>query len=88
MTDDDQVAGCLADLHRYGWNIGDAAFLSDFCGMVWVFSGSNGENLIRAERPTSAAAWRAACDQARSLRMLGAGGHTRPEEGGETCTGG
>jgi hypothetical protein len=34
-------------------------------GLVWVVSGHNGENVIRAEGSTSAAAWQAELDQAR-----------------------
>jgi hypothetical protein len=65
------ILECVAELRRAGWNIGDTAFATDAGGVVWVVSGHNGENLIRAEGPTSAAAWRLAVDQARSLGMLG-----------------
>jgi hypothetical protein len=37
---------------------------------VWVVSGHNGENLIRAEGPSGAAAWRAALEQARAVGMV------------------
>jgi hypothetical protein len=77
MADDDPTADCLAALHRAGWNIGDTALLTDSGGLVWVVSGSNGENLIRAEGATPAAACRAACDQARTLGMLGGDGSAR-----------
>jgi hypothetical protein len=43
----------------------------DGWGVVWVVSGHNGENAIRAEGSTESAAWRAALDQARTLGMLG-----------------
>jgi hypothetical protein len=38
-------------------------------GLVCVVSGHNGENLIRAEGLTSAAAWQAALDEARAVGM-------------------
>jgi hypothetical protein len=65
------ILECVAELRRAGWSVGDTAFTTGSGGLVWVVSGHNGENLIRAEGPTSAAAWRSACDQARSLGMLG-----------------
>ena len=40
-------------------------------GLVWVVSGSNGENRIRAEGATAAEAWQRAEEQARALGMLG-----------------
>jgi hypothetical protein len=52
----------FARLHRAGWSIGDAAFAGP-AGTVWLVTGTNGENLIRAEGPTRAAAWWAAFEQ-------------------------
>ena len=66
---------------------GDTAFLASAGGPVRVISGSNDENLLRADGPTAAAAWRAACDQARSLGMFRGGGYTGPAEGKETRAG-
>jgi hypothetical protein len=57
-------------LHRAGWSIGDAAFAGP-AGRVWVVSGRNGENLIRAEGPTEAIAWARAVEQAQAVGMLG-----------------
>ena len=61
----------LASLHRAGWTIGDAAFGGIGPGLVWLVSGSNGENLIRAQGATRDEAWDRAVEQARSLGMLG-----------------
>jgi hypothetical protein len=68
MADGDPIAECLAALHRAGWSIGEAAFATETGGQVWVVSGSNGENLIRAEGATTAGAWRSAAGRARSPR--------------------
>jgi hypothetical protein len=57
-------------LHRAGWSIGLTAFHSTAGGFVWVVSGHNGENLIRAEGATKAAAWWSALDQARAVGMV------------------
>jgi hypothetical protein len=61
----------LAHLHRAGWSIGDVAFRDGAGGLTWLVSGSNGENLIRAEGPTRDEAWGRAIEQARGLRLLG-----------------
>jgi hypothetical protein len=63
---DDQA---LKPLHG-GWSVGDAAFVIEAGTLVWLVSGTNGENVIRAEGPTQAEAWRKACDQARAVGML------------------
>jgi hypothetical protein len=55
----------LARLHRAGWSAGEAAF-----GSRWLVTGRNGENVIRAEAPTQAEAWHAACLQAKAVGML------------------
>jgi hypothetical protein len=39
----------LVRLHPAGWSIGDFAFRDGTGGLVWLVSGSNGENLIGAE---------------------------------------
>ncbi len=44
---------CLDALRRAGWSMGDAAFHAVGGGLVWVVSGYNGENQIRAEGSTS-----------------------------------
>jgi hypothetical protein len=61
---------CLDRLRRAGWTIGDTAFRLDDGRLVWLVSGQNGENLIRAEGATSAETWLAAVEQARLLGML------------------
>jgi hypothetical protein len=55
FADDDPVGESLDQLRRAGWGVGDAAFTGED-GLVWVVTGANGENLIRAEGPTRAAA--------------------------------
>jgi hypothetical protein len=52
-------------LRRAGWCVGD-------CGTsaLWVVSGSNGENAVRAEGRAQAEAWWRACEQARAVGML------------------
>src|SRR5262245_45837813 len=49
-------------LHRAGRTVGEVC-----CGDVWLVSGYNGENLIRAEGDSQEAAWRVACDQAAAV---------------------
>jgi hypothetical protein len=61
----------LSRLHRAGWSIGDVAFRDGAGGLTWIASGSNGENLIRAEGTTRDEAWARAVDQARAVGMLG-----------------
>jgi hypothetical protein len=60
-------------LKRAGWSIGDAAFVGASGERVWVVSGRNGENLIRAEGATQDEAWRLALERARVVGMLGHG---------------
>jgi hypothetical protein len=52
-------------LRRAGWSVGG-------CGTaaLWVVSGSNGENAIRAPGRAQAAAWWRACGQTRAMGML------------------
>jgi hypothetical protein len=63
-------AECLDRLPRSGWSIGDAAFRFASGRLVWLVSGTNGENQIRAEGTTSAKAWLQAVEQPRTLGML------------------
>ena len=67
----DDIADVLDQLHAGGWNVGDTAFhdVKDG-GQVWVVTGSNGENMIRAESATCAEAWRRALDRAAAGGML------------------
>jgi hypothetical protein len=39
-------------------------------GVVWLVTGCNGENVIRAEGPTRDAAWRDAIGQAQAAGMI------------------
>jgi hypothetical protein len=59
-------------LHAAGWSIGDAAYVWRGA-LVWLVTGSNGENVIRAEGPSRDAAWWAAVGQAQAVGMIGAG---------------
>jgi hypothetical protein len=76
----DEIGDATDALRRAGWSVGDAAFTGPG-GLVWLVSGHNGENLIRAEEPTRADAWRAAVEQARSPGMLGGWRGRHPGEG-------
>jgi hypothetical protein len=73
----------LALLHRSGWSIGDTAFqVGDV--LVWLVTGSNGENMIRAEGATRAEAWHRAVEQAAAVGMLRRRpGTTRPSRGSD-----
>jgi hypothetical protein len=65
------IAAALDRLHAGGWSIGDTAFHDIEHGrVVWVISGTNGENQIRAEGATRPKAWRRALDQAAAVSML------------------
>jgi hypothetical protein len=57
-------------LRRAGRTIGDTALRWPDDRLVWVVSGRNGENQLRAEGATSAEAWLQAVEQARLLGML------------------
>ena len=50
------TASILKRLHHAGWTIGDTAFHTVDGRVVWVVSGVNGENQVRAEGATSAEA--------------------------------
>jgi hypothetical protein len=63
-------AEMILRLKRAGWTIGDTVCYGAG-GRFWVVSGSNGENLIRAEGRTDVEAWREAVEQARAVGMLG-----------------
>src|SRR5689334_19960144 len=70
-TDDyPPVEESMGQLHRAGWSVGDVAFEAEGGGLVWVVSGSNGENLIHASGPTPAVAWHRAAEQARAPGVL------------------
>ncbi len=60
-----------ARLHQAGWSVGDAALVGASGTLVWIVTGHNGENLIRAEGPSRKAAWWEACSQAVAVGMLG-----------------
>jgi hypothetical protein len=68
-TDAEDIAEAFNRLKRAGWSIGDAGLATEG-GLVWVVAGRNGENVIRAEGASQAAAWREAVGQARAAGML------------------
>jgi hypothetical protein len=60
-------------LHMAGWSIGSTAQHTTGNRVVWLVTGSNGENRLRAEGETEVEAWHRAVEQARELGMLGRG---------------
>jgi hypothetical protein len=56
-------------LHRAGWSVGEAA-IGPAHALVWLVSGSNGENLLNVGGASQAEAWWRACVQAREVGML------------------
>jgi hypothetical protein len=52
-------------LHRAGWSIGESAG-----AIVWLVTGTNGENVICAEGSSQAEAWYRATLQAEVVGML------------------
>jgi hypothetical protein len=67
----DEIADVLDQLHAGGWNVGDTAFFDvEDGGQVWVVTGSNGENMIRAEGATCAEAWRHTLNRASAVGRL------------------
>lgn len=57
----------FARLHRAGWSTGETGSAG-----VWLVTGTNGENDIRAEGHTQAEAWYRATLQAEAVGMLAA----------------
>jgi hypothetical protein len=62
---------CFEALHRAGWSLGEVALKLPDGRHVWYVNGTRGENVIRAQHPTQADAWRDAVDQARTMGALG-----------------
>jgi hypothetical protein len=56
-------------LHRAGWSIGETAIGTDHA-LVWLVSGTNGENRIEAHGRSQAEAWYRAMLQAEAVGML------------------
>jgi hypothetical protein len=52
-------------LHRAGWSIGEVAGSA-----VWIVTGTNGENVMKAEGRTQTEAWYRATLQAQAVGML------------------
>jgi hypothetical protein len=69
------VDECRDRLHRAGWSIGEAAIGPDHA-LVWVITGTNGENRIEARGRSQAEAWYRATLQAEAVGML-----ARPRNG-------
>jgi hypothetical protein len=61
----------LDRLRRAGWSVGDAAFGPEHA-LVWLVTGNNGENVVKAEGRMRAEAYWRACVQAREGGMLAA----------------
>ena len=59
----------LDRLRRAGWSVGDSAFGPE-CALVWLVTGNNGENVVKAEGRSRAEAYGRACVQAREVGML------------------
>jgi hypothetical protein len=55
----------FARLHRAGWSIGETGSF-----VVWLVSGTNGENVIHVEGRSQAEAWYRATLQAEAVGML------------------
>jgi hypothetical protein len=70
VDDGSHVDQPLKLLHAAGWCVGDTAFVTAAGTLIWLVSGCNGENVIRTEGLTQAAAWWAACDRTRAVGML------------------
>lgn len=65
-----EVDHAAADLYRAEWSVGSAAFVGP-AGLVWIVTGTNGENRLHATGAMAVEAWRAALGQARAVGMLG-----------------
>jgi hypothetical protein len=63
------VDECRDRLHRAGWSIGETAIGPDHA-LVWLVTGTNGENRIHAEGRSQAEAWYRATLQAEAVGML------------------
>lgn len=59
----------LDRLRRAGWSVGDVAFGPDYT-LIWLVTGSNGDNQIESRGRTRAEAYWRACCQAREVGML------------------
>jgi hypothetical protein len=59
----------FARLHRAGWSNAETAFGSDH-SLVWIVSGSNGENRIEARGKSQTEAWYRTAQQAEAVGML------------------
>jgi len=70
VVDEHDEIDCLKLLHAAGWCVGDTAFVTQAGKLSWLVYGTNGENIVRAEGETRAAARRAAWCQAGAVGML------------------
>jgi hypothetical protein len=57
-------------LQRAGWTVGDAA-VHTVDAVLWMVSGTNGENRIEARGASQAEAWWRAVEQAAAVGMAG-----------------
>ena len=65
----------LDRLRRAGWSVGDAAFGPEYA-LVWLVTGANGENAVKASGRTRAEAYWRACIQAREVGVLAPPAHS------------
>jgi hypothetical protein len=65
-----EVDECCDRLRRAGWSFGWCSLAAPGRAERWVVDGTNGENGLRTEGRTLAAALRLACEQARAVGML------------------
>ena len=78
----DDLADAIDRLRAVGWSVGDTAFHDvERGGLVWVVTGSNGENRIRAKGATCAETWRRVLDQAAAVEMCRVGLGQRGSKG-------
>ena len=66
----DRSDAAFSRLHVAGWTVGDVAVHGE-SGLVWIVSGSNGENRIEARGATQDEAWRNAVLQAEAVGVAG-----------------
>ena len=65
---------CSTSFHAGGWNVSVTAFFDvEDGGQVWVVTGTNGENRLRAKGATCAEAWRWVLDQAAVVEVCRVG---------------
>jgi hypothetical protein len=77
LENTETIEGILISLHRSGWSIGSAAFVTIGVSRMWVVSGHNRENLFRTEGDS-----RSAANRVRRLKSRFSRNRTRRNPGG------